>query len=83
MINSEEITIKVSAEIAQAYRQAAKEEQEQIELKIAALMQAQIAYSPLKNIDQFRKTMDLASQEVKSKGLTPEILESILSEKND
>ena len=33
MINLEEITIKVSPEIAEAYRQASKKEQEQIQLK--------------------------------------------------
>lgn len=88
MINSEEITIKVSSDIAQAYRQATTEEQEQMQLKIAALMRSallargarsQIAYSQRENIEQFRKTMDLASQEAESKGLTPEMLELILS----
>lgn len=83
MINSEEITIKVSSDIAQAYRQATIEKQEQMQLKIAALMRSQIAYSQRENIEQFRKTMDLASQEAESKGLTSEILESILSEEND
>lgn len=79
MINSNEITIKVSSDIAQAYRQATTEEKEQIQLKIAALMRSQIAYSQRENIEQFRKTMDLASQEAESKGLTPEMLELILS----
>ena len=83
MINLEEITIKVSPEIAEAYRQASTKEQEQIQLKIAALMQSQIIYSHPEKINQFRQTMDLASQEAESKGLTPERLESILSETND
>ena len=83
MINSEDITIKVSSDIAQAYRQATTEEQKQMQLKIAALMRSQIAYSQRENIEQFRKTMDLASQEAEDSGLTPEILESILSEEND
>ena len=83
MINSEDITIKISSDIAQAYRQATTEEQKQMQLKIAALMRSQIAYSQRENIEQFRKTMNLASQEVEHSGLTPEILESILSEEND
>jgi hypothetical protein len=83
MIKSEEIIIKVSSDIAKVYNQATKEEQEQMQLKIAALMRSQIAYSQSTNLNRFRQTMDLASQEAQSQGLTPEILGSILSGNND
>lgn len=45
MINQEEITIKVSSEIARAYRQASQQEQEQIQLKLSALLQSQVIES--------------------------------------
>jgi hypothetical protein len=83
MIESEEIIIKVSSDLAQVYNQATKEQQEQIQLKISALMRSQIAYSRPQKLAQFRQTMDLASQQAQAQGLTPEILESILSENND
>jgi hypothetical protein len=83
MIKSEEIIIKVSSDIAQVYNQATKEEQEQMQFKIAALMRSQIAYSQSTNLARFRQTMDSASQEAQSQGLTPEILGSILSGNND
>jgi hypothetical protein len=83
MLNLEEITIKVSSEIAQAYRLASKQEQEQIQLKISALLQSQMMESWQEKIKKFRETMDLASQEAQTNGLTPEILEQILTETND
>ncbi len=83
MLNLEEITIKVSPEIAQAYRQASEENQEQIQLKITALLQSQMIYSHQEKIRKFRETMDKASQEAQANGLNPEILESILSETNE
>jgi hypothetical protein len=83
MINLEEITLKVSSEIAQAYRQASQEELEQIQLKITALLQAQMMSSHQEKLKKFRETMDQASNEAQAKGLTPEILEEILAETND
>ena len=80
MINAEEINIKVSQELAQAYQKTTLEEQKQIQLKIAAVIQSQIAYSYKKNLTQFRQSMDLASQQAQERGLTPEILKSVLSE---
>ncbi|CCQ57184.1 hypothetical protein CWATWH0005_3194 [Crocosphaera watsonii WH 0005] len=42
MINLEEITIKISPELAQIYRQASTETQAQIQSKITALLESQI-----------------------------------------
>jgi hypothetical protein len=83
MINLEEITVKVSSEIAQAYRQSSQEDQEQIQLKITALLQAQMMSSHQEKLAKFRATMDKASEEAQANGLTPEILADLLAETND
>jgi hypothetical protein len=83
MNKNEEITIKVSPEIAQTYSQASPEDQEQIQLKMIALLQAQMMYSHQEKVKKFRETMDKASEEAQANGLTPEILEEILAENND
>ncbi|MBN3989259.1 MAG: hypothetical protein HWQ36_01555 [Nostoc sp. NMS2] len=80
MITKEEITIKVSSEIAEAYRNASEEEREQLQLKIAAIMQSQFTMSRQKAIVRLRNTMDKISLEAQERGLTPEILESILND---
>jgi glycerate-2-kinase len=79
MITKEEITIKVPFEVAEAYRNATEEEREQLQLKIAAIMQSQFTTKRKEAIARLRNTMDKASQEAQERGLTPEILESILS----
>ncbi len=38
MITKEEITIKVSFEVAEAYRNASEEERQELQLQIAAIM---------------------------------------------
>ena len=83
MLNLEEITVKVSSEIAQLYHQVSQEELEQIQLKITALLQAQMISSHQEKLQKFRETMDKASEEAQANGLTPEILEEILTENND
>ncbi|OKH57781.1 hypothetical protein [Scytonema sp. HK-05] len=89
MITKEEITIKVPSEVAQAYRNASEEEREQLQLKIAAIMQSQFttdrqeaicAQRSSEAIARLRNTMDKASLEAQERGLTPEILESILND---
>lgn len=79
MITKEEITIKVPCEVAEAYRNATEEEKEQLQLKIAAILQSQFRIPKLESIARLRKTMDKASLEAQERGLTPEILESILN----
>lgn len=78
MITKKEITIKVPSEIAQAYHNATEEEREQLQLKIAAIIQAQFTTHRQEAIARLWNTMDKASQEAQERGLTPEILESIL-----
>ncbi|MHC5824304.1 MAG: hypothetical protein ACYT04_52820 [Nostoc sp.] len=80
MITKEEITIKVPSEVAEAYRNATEEEREQLQLKIAAIMQSKFTIPRQEAIARLRNTMDKASLEVQERGLTPEILESILND---
>ncbi len=80
MTTKEEITIKVPATIALAYRNATEAEREQIELKLAAIMQLQFKTPRKDAIARLRNTMDAVSKEAQAKGLTPEILELILND---
>ncbi len=80
MITKEEIIIKVPSKIAEAYRNATKEEREQLQQKIAIMMQSQFTTKNSESITRLRDTMDKASQEAQEKGLTPEILQSILND---
>lgn len=80
MNTKHEIAIKVPAEVAEAYRKATEEEQEQIQLKVAAILQAQLKIQRKEAAKRLRKTMDVISAEAQAKGLTPEILESILND---
>ncbi|OCR02721.1 hypothetical protein BCD67_05920 [Oscillatoriales cyanobacterium USR001] len=80
MNTKEEITIKVPSNIALAYRNATEAEREQIELKLAAIMQLQFKTPRKDAIARLRNTMDGVSKEAQTKGLTPEILELILND---
>ena len=77
-MKTEEITIKIPSEFAEAYRNATQAEQEQIQLKITAIFPVLIRKKEA--IYQLRKTMNEISAEAQAKGLTPEILKSILDE---
>ncbi|KAB8320391.1 hypothetical protein SD81_001945 [Tolypothrix campylonemoides VB511288] len=79
MIAKEEITIKVPSEVAQAYRNATEEEREQIEARIAVLLKSSMT-SKLEAIAKLKKTMDEIGFRAAQRGLTPEILESILND---
>lgn len=80
MITKEEITIKVSFEVAEACRSASEEERQELQLKIAEIMQSQFKTKRQEAIARLRNTMDKASQEAQKRGLTPKILESILND---
>jgi hypothetical protein len=71
-----EITIEVSAEVAEAYRSASPEERKRIQDVISFLLQK----SGDSDLAFLRKLMDEISDRAELRGLTPEILESILSE---
>ncbi len=75
----EEITIKVPSDVAQAYRNATHEERQKIETKIAFFLKS-AAPSKQEAIEKLRETMSKIGQRATNRGLTDEILESILNE---
>jgi hypothetical protein len=72
----ENITIQVDPEIAKAYREAEPEKQQKIQIFLNIMLQKAVSQKPLLDI------MEEASQQAIAKGMTPEILESILNDEN-
>jgi hypothetical protein len=80
MINNQtEIQIKVPLDVAQIYWNATKEEREKIEAKIAFYLKS-VTISRKESLEKLSKTMDTIGQKAQEKGLTPEILKSLLNE---
>lgn len=73
---SEEIIIKVSPNIAQAYQKAT----EQKKASLSTLISIFLREEGENNIDFLGKLMDDISDQAIARGLTPEILETILNE---
>ncbi len=76
MLISEEITIKVSPQVAVAYQQATEREKQYLEA-IANLL---FDKNRKNEIDFLGKIMDEISDRAIKRGLTPEILAAILNE---
>ena len=72
----ENITIQVEPEIAKAYREAEPEKQQKIQIFLNIMLQKAVSQKPLLDI------MEEASQQAIAKGMTTEILESILNDEN-
>jgi hypothetical protein len=72
----EKITIQVDPEIAKAYREAEPEKQQKIQIFLNIMLQKAVSQKPLLDI------MEEASQQAIAKGMTTEILESILKDEN-
>lgn len=72
----QEITIKVSPEVAEAYQSASPQERKKIQAIVSILLQKKVD----KDVVFLRKLMDEISDRARSRGLTPEILESILNQ---
>jgi hypothetical protein len=71
-----EITIEVSPEVAAAYQAASLQERKKIQSIVSILLQNHVD----RDLALLRELMDEISDKAKSRGLTPEILESILNE---
>ncbi|TRU46204.1 MAG: hypothetical protein EWV91_13400 [Microcystis aeruginosa Ma_QC_Ca_00000000_S207] len=71
--------IKVPLDVAENYWNATEEERQKIEEKIAFYVQSS-TLSRKKYLDKLYKTMDTIGQKAQERGLTPEILESLLNE---
>ncbi len=72
-----EITIEVSPEIADAYQSASPQERKKIQAIVSILLQKHAD----RDIALLRELMDEISDGARARGLTPEILESILNER--
>ncbi len=71
-----QITIEVTPQVAEAYQSSSPQQRKTIQAIISFLLQKQAD----SDIALLRELMDEISDRAKSRGLTPEILESILSE---
>jgi hypothetical protein len=74
-----EIKVKVPLNVAQNYWNATEEERQKIEEKIAFYVQSS-TLSRKESLDKLYKTMDTIGQKAQERGLTHEILESLLNE---
>lgn len=72
----QKITIEVSPEVAEAYQSASPQERKKIQTIVSILLQKQVD----NDVAFLRGLMDEISDRARARGLTPEILESILNE---
>ena len=79
MDNQAQIQIKVPLDVAQTYWNATVEERQKIEKIIAFYLQS-LTLSRQESLDKLYKTMDSIGQKAQERGLTTEILESLLNE---
>ena len=70
------ITIEVDNEIAKAYRETEPEKQQKISMFLNVMLKKAIRPKPLLEV------MEEASKQAIANGMTPEILESILNDKD-
>ena len=71
-----EITIKVSPEVAVAYQNATEQEKNRLQAIVTIFLDRDTS----NNNDLLGVIMDQISDQAQERGLTPEILESILNE---
>jgi predicted metalloprotease with PDZ domain len=76
-MKKETITIEVNADTAKAYRETPPETQRKINLLLSLELDDAIREDDI----SLKKIMQEMRQEAKERGLTPEILQSILDEK--
>jgi hypothetical protein len=72
---TEEITIRVDPEAAQAYRAASEQERRKLDLLLSLRL-----HDALRPSGSLKELMREISRKAQERGLTPEILESILHE---
>ncbi|MEA5620761.1 hypothetical protein VB711_23405 [Cronbergia sp. UHCC 0137] len=75
---SEEITIKVSPKVAQAYQKATEHKKQSLATLVSVFLREDIN----EEVDFLGKLMNEISDKAVSRGLTPEILETILNEES-
>ena len=74
-MQTEEITIRVDPEAARAYRAAPEQERRKLDLLLSLRL-----HDVLRPSGSLKELMHDISQKAQARGLTPEILESILRE---
>jgi hypothetical protein len=74
-MQTEEITIRVDAEVARAYRAAPEQERRKLDLLLSLRLHE--ALGPRGSLKELMRDISRKAQE---RGLTPDILESILHE---
>ncbi len=74
-MNTSEITIKVDADLAEAYRSASEEDRQKMNL-LASLELSRY----LRTHESLQEIMDAMGKEAARNGMTPEILDSILND---
>lgn len=72
----QKITIEVSPEVAEAYQSASPQERKKIQTIVSILLQKQVD----NDVAFLTELMDEISDRARDRGLTPEILKSILNE---
>ncbi len=75
-MQTEEITIRVDAEAARAYRAASEQERRKLDLLLS--LRLRDALQPSGSLADLMRQLSRKAQE---RGLTPEVLESILHER--
>ena len=75
-MQTEEITIRVDPQAAQAYRTATDQERRKLDLLMSLRL-----HDALHSSGSLKDAIHDLSREAQEKGLTPEILESILNER--
>ena len=76
MDSTQEITIKVSPEVAVAYENATEQEKQRLQALVTLFLDRDTS----NNNDLLGAIMDQISDRAQERGLTPEILESIFNE---
>jgi predicted restriction endonuclease len=72
----DEITIQIDSEAAKAYKSASPDERKKIQFLISIWLKEVTS----KDKSSLKQIMDDISEKAQARGLTPEILETILSE---
>ena len=75
-MSTEVITLEVDSEAASAFKSASAEEREKLQLLLGIWLKEYAKAGPL----SLKEAMDEAGRKAQGRGLTPEILESILEE---
>ncbi len=71
---TEPVTLQIEVDAARAFRSASPDEQEKLQILMSVLMKE---YSRINSLS-LKRTMDAIGERAREKGLTPELLDSIL-----